>query len=59
MKSHAVLLRRNDTPGPATAVKDSIMMNSFFGGMMSGIGGMFSFMAQMMQRMLQFMFGWL
>ncbi len=35
------------------------MMNHVFGGMMSGIGGFLSFMAQMMQRMFQFMFGWL
>ena len=35
------------------------MMNGFFGGMMSGIGGIFSFMAEMIRRMFQFMFGWL
>ena len=35
------------------------MMGNLFNGMMSGVGGFFSFMATMMQRMFQFMFGWL
>ncbi len=35
------------------------MMNVWFGNMMSGFGGVFTFMGEMMRRMFLFLFGWL